>query len=212
MSDPVRARLIALRDKWRSSANVFHGVAALRRCADDLDVVIAAYTSGHELPVSVENSTGAAKNIKDLPRTVTHRPALCWCDAHQVFHEYRPVPGDDGQALDEPAARIGGLRMPTVIPSLDRHHQVHCPEFGRYVAKVGSGDCRCEPLASRSAPQEDDNNALLTALPPPQLEANPLQSELLDLIVLMPDAQVDDLVGFITKLRDARRFNTRPQG
>lgn len=52
---------------------------------------------------------------------------------------------------------------------------------------------------------------LLTALPPPR-QANPLQSELLDLIVLMPDAQVDDLVGFITKLRDARRFNTRPQG
>lgn len=53
----------------------------------------------------------------------------------------------------------------------------------------------------------------VAALPPPPLEEpNPLQSELLDLIVLMPDAQVDDLVAFITKLREARRFNTRPPG
>jgi len=47
---------------------------------------------------------------------------------------------------------------------------------------------------------------LVAACPP---EAN-LQSELLDLITLMPDSQVDEILAFVATLRDARRRAALP--
>jgi hypothetical protein len=37
---------------------------------------------------------------------------------------------------------------------------------------------------------------------------NALQTELLDLIVLMPDSQVDEILAFVTQLRLARKSKT----
>lgn len=39
---------------------------------------------------------------------------------------------------------------------------------------------------------------------------NPLQAELLDLITLMPDAQVDELLAYVAALRAARGLATAP--
>jgi hypothetical protein len=53
---------------------------------------------------------------------------------------------------------------------------------------------------------------LAALLPPVGQPANPLQSELLDLIKLMPDSQVDEILSFVGTLREAKGLAKAPVG
>ncbi len=58
-------------------------------------------------------------------------------------------------------------------------------------------------IRTRSQEEYDHCQQVLSHLRP-AYRVNPLQSELLDLIKLMPDSQVDEILQFIATLREAR--------